>query len=185
VPFIALYDANALYPNAQRDLLIRIARHGLVQAKWTSEILDEMCGARLRKNPDLTRDNLARLRDLINSSVADCLVTGYEPLIDLVKIRDPQDGHVLAAAIRAKAQVIVTSDRDFTAEALAEWDIEAKTPDEFLLDQIGIDDRVVYSCVQEIANSRSRPPRTTADVLAELENSGLVATAAALRTPLL
>jgi hypothetical protein len=54
VPFIARYDADALYPNAQRDLLIRIARHGLVQAKWTSEILDEMCGARLRKNPDLT-----------------------------------------------------------------------------------------------------------------------------------
>jgi hypothetical protein len=49
VPFVALYDANALYPNAQRDLLIRIARHGLVQAKWTNEILDEMCGARLRR----------------------------------------------------------------------------------------------------------------------------------------
>jgi hypothetical protein len=79
----------------------------------------------------------------------------------------------------------VTSDHDFTDEALAEWDIEAKSPDEFLLDQIGIDDRIVYSCVQEIANSRSRPPQTTADVLAELENSGLVATAAALRTPLL
>jgi hypothetical protein len=87
-------------------------------------------------------------------------------------------------AIRANAQVIVTSDRDFTEESLSEWDIEAKTPDEFLLNQIGIDDRIVYSCVQEIANSRSRPPRTTADVLTELENSGLVATAAALRTPL-
>ena len=40
--FVVVYDANALYPNAQRDLLLRLARAGLVQAKWTSQILDEM-----------------------------------------------------------------------------------------------------------------------------------------------
>jgi hypothetical protein len=51
MPFIVLYDANALYGNAQRDLLIRIARAGLVQAKWTDEILAEMAQARLRRNP--------------------------------------------------------------------------------------------------------------------------------------
>ena len=55
MPFIVVYDANALYPNAQRDLLIRIAAAGLVQAKWTEQILDEMIRARQRRNPPLSR----------------------------------------------------------------------------------------------------------------------------------
>jgi hypothetical protein len=65
---------------------------------------------------------------------------------------------------------------------LGKWDIEAKSPDDFVLDQINIADRIVYACAQEIANSRRREPKTVADVLTELENSGLVASVAALRT---
>jgi predicted nucleic acid-binding protein len=44
----------------------------------------------------------------MNAAVRDCLVTGYEPLIGAVELPDPDDRHVLAAAIRARAQVIVT-----------------------------------------------------------------------------
>ena len=62
MPFVVLYDANALYPNAQRDLLIRIAQAGLVPAKWTAEILEEMTRARLRGNPALDPDKLERLK---------------------------------------------------------------------------------------------------------------------------
>jgi hypothetical protein len=62
MPFVVLYDANALYPNAQRDLLIRIAQAGLVPAKWTAEILEEMTRARLRRNPALDPDKLERLK---------------------------------------------------------------------------------------------------------------------------
>jgi hypothetical protein len=58
MPFVVVYDANALYPNAQRDLLIRIAQHGLVQAKWTVEILEELTRARVRKNPALDEATL-------------------------------------------------------------------------------------------------------------------------------
>lgn len=183
MPFIVMYDASALYPNAQRDLLIRISQQGLVQAKWSEQILDEMLAARRRRNPDVDPAKLARLRELMNDALADCLVTGYEPLMDSLKLPDPDDRHVLAAAIKASAQVIVTTNlRDFPAADLGEWSIEAKSPDDFVLDQIGIDDRVVYSCVQEIANSRLRSPTTAADVLAELENVGLVASVAALRS---
>ena len=52
-----------------------------------------------------------------------------------------------------------------------------------MLDQIHIDDRVVFSCVADIANSRRRAPATVDDVLTELENVGLVRSAAALRLP--
>lgn len=71
---IAVYDANVLYPNTERDLLIRIAQlPHLVQAKWTENILDEVLGA-LRKNlPGITDAKVARLRSLMNAAVRDCL----------------------------------------------------------------------------------------------------------------
>lgn len=115
MPFIVVYDANVLYPNTLRDLLIRVAQQPhLVQAKWTSEILDEMLGA-LRKNlPDITAEQASRLRDRMNGAVRDCLVEGYEPLVEVLELPDPDDRHVLAAAIKATAQVIVTRNiRDF------------------------------------------------------------------------
>lgn len=184
MPFIVVYDANALYPNAQRDLLLRIAGHGLVQAKWTDQILDEMLTARRRRDPDLEPAKLERLRAMMNAAIPDCLVTGYEALIEGLKLPDPDDRHVLAAAIKASAQVIVTTNRKhFPSGSLRDWSIEAKSPDDFVLDQITIDDRVVFSCVQENANSRRRAPKTVQDVLSELENVGLVASVAALRSP--
>jgi predicted nucleic acid-binding protein len=109
--FTVVYDANVLYPNTLRDLLIRIAQSGTVQAKWTNAILDEM-GRALR--PDIPDEKLERLRELMNRAVRDCLVAGYEPLIEGLKLPDPDDRHVLAAAIKAGAQVIVTRNlKDF------------------------------------------------------------------------
>jgi len=79
-----------------------------VQAKWTNAILDEMAAALRRNRPDIPAARLDRLRDLMNRAVRDCLVLGYEPLIEGLKLPDPDDRHVLAAAIKAGAQVIVT-----------------------------------------------------------------------------
>ena len=130
--FIVVYDANVLYPNTLRDLLLRITQAGLVQAKWTSQILDEMIRALSRNRPDIPAGKLDRLRDLMNQAVRDCLVTGYEPLVEGLKLPDPGDRHVLAAAIRAGAQVIVTSNlKHFPSADLQPWDIEAKAPDDF------------------------------------------------------
>jgi len=64
---------------------------------------------------------------------------------------------------------------------LQPWNVEAKLPDDFVLDQIHIDARIVYSCVQQIASSPSNPPGTVEDVLSELERAGLVQAVAALR----
>jgi hypothetical protein len=80
--FTVVYDANVLYPNTLRDLLIRLAQSSTVQAKWTNEILDEMVTALSRNRPDIPPARLERLRDLMNGAVRDCLVSGYEPLIE-------------------------------------------------------------------------------------------------------
>jgi predicted nucleic acid-binding protein len=180
--FTVVYDANVLYPNTLRDLLIRIAQAGLVQAKWTNQILDEMIHALARNRPGISAEKLNQLRYLMNKAVRDCLVEDYEPLIDGLKLPDSGDRHVLAAAIKAGAQVIVTSNlKDFPAGDLQPWHVEAKSPDDFVLDQVGIDGRTVAACVRQIADSRTRPPQDTDDVLTQLERDGLVESIAALR----
>lgn len=180
--FIVTYDANVLVGNTQRDLLVRIGPAGLVQAKWTNQILDEMTAAVQKSRPEVAPEKLARLRELMLDALPDALVTGHESLIETLKMRDPDDRHVLAAAIKSGSQVIVTADKDFASADLAAWNIEAKHPDDFVLDQIGINDRLIWGCVQQIADSRKGRPETVDDILTQLERSGLVRSAAALRT---
>jgi predicted nucleic acid-binding protein len=181
--FIAVYDANVLYPNTLRDLLIRIAQlPHLVQAKWTEDILDEMVGALQKNLPDISAEKSGRLRERMNAAVRDCLVTGYEPLIASLELPDPDDRHVLAAAIKAKAQIIVTRNlSDFPAAQLAQWDLRAKSPDSFVRDQIDIDRQAVWACVQQIVDSRTTNPVTIDDVLNQLERDGLAGSATVLR----
>jgi predicted nucleic acid-binding protein len=183
VGFVVLYDANVLYPSTSRDLLIRIAQARLVQAKWTDQIMDEVFD-NLRKNrPELDPAALTRTRKLMIRAVRDCLVSGYEPLIAGLDLPDPDDRHVLAAAIRARAQLIVTNNlKDFPPERLAQWDIEPKSADEFVLDQIDLNAKVVWGCVQQIADTWRNPPGTTADVLRSLERGGLLRAVAELES---
>ncbi|RZE01725.1 PIN domain-containing protein [Streptomyces albidoflavus] len=179
--FVVLYDACVLYPNTLRDLLIRVGQKGFVRARWTEMILDEVDRS-IARNHQVPPEKLAHRRILMNRAVRDCLVTGFEPLIEGLKLPDEDDRHVLAAAVRAGAQVIVTNNRkDFPADYLDTWGIERKSADEFVLDLIGLDDRVIYACVQEIATSRRRPPQTFDDVLGQLERSGLARSVTALR----
>jgi hypothetical protein len=115
-------------------------------------------------------------------AIRDGLVTGYEPLIEAVNLPDSTDRHVLAAAIKARAQLIVTNNlRHVPSVELTRWETEAKSADDFILDQIDLNREAVYSAVQRIADSRQHPPATFTEVLAILERDGLVEAATALR----
>lgn len=78
--FVAVYDACVLYPNVVRDLLIRVALADAVQAKWSERILDEMVRA-LHVERAIELDKLESLRNLMNRTIRDATVTGYEPLV--------------------------------------------------------------------------------------------------------
>ncbi|KUN79279.1 PIN domain-containing protein [Streptomyces griseoruber] len=181
--FVAVYDANVLYPSTLRDVLIRVAQAGLVQAKWTDQILDETFRNLKENRPDLDPTKLDLTRERMSGAIRDVLVKGYEPLIDILDLPDPDDRHVLAAAIRAKAQVIVTFNaKDFPADKLAPWDVQAVHPDAFIEAQVDLSPRLVYAELQRIADSWRYPPNAVVgDVIASLERDGLVASAAALR----
>ncbi|MEZ2233262.1 PIN domain-containing protein [Microcoleus sp.] len=98
---IALYDACVLYSAPLRDLLMQLALTDLFQARWTDEIHDEWIRNVLKNRPDLTIEQLTRTKDLMNRYVRDCLVTGYEWIIPSLNLPDPNDRHILAAAIKS------------------------------------------------------------------------------------
>lgn len=180
--FVVIYDANVLYPSLLRDVLIRVAQRGMVRARWTERILDEVFMNLVSNRPDLDRTKLARTRELMNASVRDVLVEGYEPLIPTVTLPDENDRHVVAAAIRAQAQMVVTTNlRDFPSEELSKWNIEAKHPDDFLVDQFHLDAIALHVILQQIADSANRPALTFGDVLDGLERCGITQATALLR----
>ncbi len=119
-PIIAVYDACVLYPAPLRSLLMYLAVGGWVQPRWTDEIHEEWMRSVARDYPDIPRPRIERVRDLIDAAVPAGRVTGYERLTDTLSLPDTGDRHVLAAAIHARARVIVTFNlKDFPADTLA------------------------------------------------------------------
>lgn len=122
-----------------RNLLLNLAETGLFSAKWTADIHEEWISSLLERIPELKRERLERLRNLMDSAIQDCLVTGYESLIDGLSLPDPDDRHVLAAAITAGADVIVTMNlKDFPRSVLSPFSLVAQHPDDFIVDQINL-----------------------------------------------
>ncbi|MEO7216786.1 MAG: PIN domain-containing protein [Gemmatimonadaceae bacterium] len=180
--FVVIYDACVLYPAPVRDLLLRIANTGIVRARWSERILDECFRSIIAQRPDLAPEALERTRRLMREAVPDCMVTGFEHLEDSLDLPDPDDRHVLAAAIRANAQTVVTFNlRDFPDHVLARYDIESKHPDEFVLDSLDLAPGAVVQCVTDQAGALRTPPMTTPEVLDTLRRLGLVRSVARFR----
>lgn len=177
-----LYDACVLYPAPLRDLLMRLALAKLFQARWTDEIHDEWTRNVAANRPDVSPEKLARCRRLMDEHVPDSLITGYERLIPSLSLPDPDDRHVLAAAIHGGAKVIVTFNLgDFPATVLVGYDVEAVHPDEFVTRIWDEHPAAVINAVNRHRASLNRPPKTVAEYLTTLEVCRLPETAKRLR----
>lgn len=180
--FTALYDACVLYPAPIRDVLMRLAVTDLYRARWTNLIHDEWIRSLLVKRPDLTREQLERTRDLMNAHVRDALISGFEDLIPSLALPDPDDRHVLAAAIRGRVDVIVTYNlRDFPLKAVAAYGIEVQHPDEFLSHLLNLAPGTVLATLQRLRQALRNPPVDIDDYLLKLEKHELSSFAAKLR----
>ena len=172
--FTVVYDACVLYPAPLRDLLLRIAQTGLVRARWTELILDECFESLSKDRPDLSADLLLRTRRLMNDAVPDCLVPAHELVVVNVRLPDPGDLHVLAAAVTCGAQAIITFNlSDFPPNALAPFGLEAKHPDDFVLDAIHLQPALVVSLIEHQSSALKRPPMTVEELLGVLRARGL------------
>lgn len=146
-----------------------VALQDVVLARWTDEIHDEWIRNVLQNRPDIHPQQLQRTRELMNAHVRDCLVTGYEPLIPGLKLPDQKDRHVLAAAIKAGASVIVTYNlSDFPEEALAPFGIDAQHPDEFLVFQFDLNRAAICNAVRLQRQSLKNPRKSVAQLLETL-----------------
>lgn len=131
--FVALYDACVLHPAPLRDLLMHLAVSGLYRARWTNRIHEEWIRSVLARRPDVLREALERSRQAMDDHVDDCLVSGYEGLESQLALPDPDDRHVVAAAILCQAGTIVTYNlKDFPEDVLAPLGITAQHPDQFI-----------------------------------------------------
>jgi hypothetical protein len=179
---IVVCDACVLYPAPLRDLLMRLATTGLFQARWTDRIHDEWTRNLAANRPDLAPSSLDRCRRLMDAHVPDCLVTGYEGHIPTLTLPDADDRHVLAAAIHAGAEAIVTFNLiDFPAAILGTFDVEAVHPDAFVVDLWEGDPDAVIEAARKQRAGLKNPPVSANDYLATLERCRLPQAAARLR----
>lgn len=180
--FVALYDACVLYPAPVRDLLMHLAVSDLFQARSTLRSHEQWMRNLQAKRPDLSREQLERTRDLMDATVSDCLVAGYEELEAQLELSDPDDRHVLAAATLCQAGTVVTHNRkDFPAAVLAPRGITVRHPDEFVEHAFGISPAAVITAVRDHRASLTRPPKSVEETLNPYMRQVLVTTVGLLR----
>ena len=180
--FVAVYDACVLYPAPLRDLLMHLALSGLYRARWTARIHEEWITALLRQRPDLSREDLQWTRQQMDAAIPDCLVSGHQGLEAGLILPDPNDRHVLAAAILCHAGTIVTYNlKDFPDSALAPYGITAQHPDEFIEHAFDLSPAAVCKAVRDQRASLKRPPRSVEELFDTYLQQGLATTVSALR----
>lgn len=172
--FAAVFDACVLVPVTLADSLMRIAEAGLFRPVWSDQILAETRAAILKVHPNLEPSRVdARLRSM-NETFEDALVDGWQSLESSLDLPDRNDRHVLAAAIRGRADAIITSNTgDFPTESTLQYGIDVIHPDNFLLDQLDLMPVAVEHAIASQANAARRPPITLEDLFASLARSGV------------
>jgi len=180
--FTVVFDACVLYPAPLRDALMRLSLTNLFKAHWTEQIHDEWTAALLRNNNHLKPELLNRTRQLMNTHVGDAIVTGHEPLIQSIALPDPNDRHVLAAAIHCKAGAIITSNlKDFPEDSLAPYNIEALHPDEFIYLQTELAPSTCLAAFRKQRAALQDPALSVDEFLASLQRQQLPKTVSFLR----
>lgn len=158
----AALDACVLIPASLRSVLLRAAAAGLYRAHWSDETLEEI----ERNLVPLT--NAARARqtvDWLRSHFAEATIYGYEPLVPVISVQQ-EDRHVVAAAVVAGAQIIVTKNlQHFPDEGLTPFGIEAQSPDEFLETLFSLDPDLMAWIAERQAAALVRPPMSVEELL--------------------
>ena len=180
---IVLYDSCVLYPFILRDLLMELALHDLFRAKWSNKIHDEWIGNLLENKPDLEKAKLDRVKKLMNSHVLDAIVEDYEHLENTLNLPDPNDNHVLAAAIASSSKIIVMYNlKDFPVRELSKYNIEAQHPDKFLMNIMEVNEAKFIFAVKQARLRLKNPPKSKEEYLEILNNRDLKKTSRVLQS---
>ncbi len=178
--FSAVLDANVLYPFSIRDTLLRLAELELHRPLWSGRILEEMREALLEHGVDV--DRAERLVNTMREAFEEAEVEEAEiERLEPAMTNDPDDRHVLACAVAADSELIVTSNlAHFPSEACEPVGVEARHPDDFLLDLLDLAPEGVHAALEEQAADLN-PPWPLDELLLALERAGVPQFVAAIR----
>jgi predicted nucleic acid-binding protein len=180
-PFVVVLDANVLFPFRVRDVLLTFTQEGLFRARFTDEILDEWTRNLIRIKPHL-EESVRAQEAIIRLQFHECLVTGHTPLIAGLSLPDVDDRHVLAAAIRCSAQVIVTENhKDFPADILDDYGVITLGADDMLANTFDLFPQRGARALKQVRKRYRNPPMTSSEFLFDLTKCGLSKLAAAAR----
>lgn len=176
IHFTALLDTNVIYPVIIRDLLFWFAYKDLYTPKWSEHIFDEWKRVIIGKGiPEEIANKRIEKADL---AFPDAMVKHYRGLIKQLSLPDEDDRHVLAAAIKTNANIIVTNNlKDFPEEYLKSFGLSVKTADDFLTDIIDLNHVQAIDAFKEMVLNKKNPKMDEFEVLKQLRNAGLEDTA--------
>jgi predicted nucleic acid-binding protein len=178
--FTVVLDTNVIFPIEIRDLLFWFAFYELFTPKWSKHIFDEWEEVMRRKG--IEEAEIKKRTGKANLAFPDALVENYDGLINTLSLPDPKDCHVLAAAIKTNANLIVTNNiKDFPKDYLSTFGLAAKKADDFLTDIIDLNQQEAVQAFRELVMNRRNPDLDEFEVLEALKRNGLEQTANYLR----
>jgi predicted nucleic acid-binding protein len=158
-----------------------LATEGLYHARWSASINEEWMSNLADGRPEIA-DRLPMVAKLMNDAIPDSLVTGYESLIPSLDLPDPNDRHVLAAAIVGHADAIVTFNvDDFPQDRLNQFNIEVQHPDRFVTNQLHLHKLTALTAIKKMRSRWTNPARSAEELLVALQDRGLPLAASTLR----
>jgi len=178
--FTAIIDACTLADTLKRNLLLTLAEAGFFRLRWSGPILDEteaaIDGILRKKGRADAADRAKRARASMEAAFEDAMVTDFDIFLPAAAgLPDPDDAHVVAAAIKTQAAMIVTENlKDFPAAILATLDMEAKSADEFIADTIALDEGRAVAAIRRMRERFEKPEMTAEALLLSMEATGLV-----------
>lgn len=176
VRFKCVLDTNVIYPLWIRDLLFWFAHFDLYTPKWSNNICDEWIDVMRRKG--ISEEEALKRASRINEAFPNAMVENYSSLIDTLTLPDPKDRHVMAAAIKTNANLIITNNlKDFPEEYLASFGLKAKSADDFLTDIIDLNPKLSVQAFRRLVLNKKKPPLDIYQVLDIFRNNGLIDTA--------
>ncbi|MBK6623079.1 MAG: PIN domain-containing protein [Saprospirales bacterium] len=176
IKFTCVLDANVIYPIEIRDLLFWFAHYELYTPKWSTHIFDEWKEVMKRKG--VPEDEISKRLEKANNAFPEALVNNYEALIDSLQLPDLKDRHVLAAAIKTDAHIIVTNNlKHFPSEILEPYGLSAKSADDFLTDIIDLNHETALEAFRRLVMNRRNPDLDEYQVMDALRRNGLKETA--------
>ncbi len=179
---IALIDTNILYSAGIRDILLQVAISELFEPKWSPDIRDELIDTFRKNRPDIDPQRIERIWTEMNHYFPKANITGYEYLIDDLDLPDPDDRHVLAAAIHATCGYIVTENRKHFPDATLEiYGITKLRPDDFFLMLFHSDLDEFIDAVRMVIARLTNPPYSVEEYLDKRMQDSLSKTVAELR----